>query len=173
MPETIITIPTWSCSCGSSVDCEPTQENMDKYFNHDLKYPLSNLKANQCPNCALHGKEGSFSPETDISKKATATVGDEKDVDGFVMRGDKAVTVATADKKDAIAELKHMEEQNRNEFQLAMQEGRNPVYNQEQWPVVVFPARRNLTTKEKSDTKKKIAADRAKWLAVAEDIISE
>lgn len=77
MPKTIIKLPTWTCVCKYHQDFEPTQELMDLHFNSDIKFPHSNLVANQCPSCLV----GSLEKETNPDKKVTITIMGEDELD--------------------------------------------------------------------------------------------
>lgn len=74
-----IFIKTWSCTeCGYKQDCEPTQENADLHFNNDVKFTVSDLKAEECPACALKSKRGKpLAKEINPLKKSKMNFMDE------------------------------------------------------------------------------------------------
>ena len=92
MPKTIITIQTWTCSCGYKQDCEPTQANQDLHFNNDSQFRLSNLKVNECPSCALKGIKNTMSLETNPAKKVVLTVMGEEDIEDEILKDDEEKT---------------------------------------------------------------------------------
>lgn len=64
-------IKTWRCSCGYAQDFEPTAEAMHLHFNQDKSFPLGDVRAGECPSCALKGERGAALPkETDPAKKS-------------------------------------------------------------------------------------------------------
>ncbi len=79
--KTIIKIKTWGCGCGYHQDFEPTQANQNLHFNNDSQFRVSNLKANECPSCALKEKIGTLVLETEPSKKTTITIMGEEEVE--------------------------------------------------------------------------------------------
>lgn len=91
MPRTILRIKTWSCeACGYKQDMEPTQENMNKHFNNDIQFRVSDLKANECPSCGLKSMRGkAMSLETRLDKKVTITIMGEEEVDELVLHGEE------------------------------------------------------------------------------------
>ena len=90
--KTIIKIKTWSCACGYKQDMPPTQENQNLHFNNDRQFPLSNLKANECPSCGLKGLKGVMQKETDPLKKTTVTIMGEEDIESEILRDDEEKT---------------------------------------------------------------------------------
>lgn len=82
MPKTIVKIRTWRCPvCDYAQDFEPTQENVDRFMNHDPKYALSNLKGASCPSCALKGNQCLMDEVSDSTKKITITIAGEEDLE--------------------------------------------------------------------------------------------
>lgn len=81
----MIRIKTWGCDCGYHQDFEPNQELMDLHFNSDVSFRVSNLKADQCPSCALKGKVGNLVIETNPDKKITMTVMGEEDIETEIL----------------------------------------------------------------------------------------
>ena len=64
-------IKTWRCSCGYAQDFEPTIAAMNKHFNRDKGFPLTDMAENECPSCALKGIRGAGLPKcTDLTKKS-------------------------------------------------------------------------------------------------------
>lgn len=83
MPKTIIKIKTWRCPvCEYAQNEEPTQEFMDVNLNDIRAFPLKNIKANECPNCAMHGDREVKIEVTKVdSLKSVVTVMGEKDIE--------------------------------------------------------------------------------------------
>jgi len=88
MPKTEIAIPTYCCSlCGYSQDFEPTEANMQRHFNDDRHFPLSDLSHYECPSCGMNGSRGkSMIKETDPAKKCKIVILAEEDVDSMQVR---------------------------------------------------------------------------------------
>lgn len=77
-------INTWRCQCGYSQDFEMTQENADIHFNSDKKFPVFDLKENECPSCAMKNHRGHLvTQETDISKMSVQNHLEQSDIDAL------------------------------------------------------------------------------------------
>lgn len=117
MPKTIISIPTWTCSCGYSQDFEPTQENQNKHFNSDFRFPLNDLKVNECPSCGLKGlRNKQMALETRPEKKTIITIMGEEEVDLVEVPDGKDELGKDKTRKLNIAEKEAMKQKIREEI---------------------------------------------------------
>lgn len=121
--KTIIKIKTWTCSlCNYSQDCEPTQENQDKHFNNDVNFRVSNLKANQCPSCALKGIISNLILEVNLDKKITMTVMGEEDIEDEIQEIKKRKIEGKNSKNDPDVSTLAKENVHRNKRKADIQE---------------------------------------------------
>ena len=94
MTKTIIKIRTWDCTqCNYHQDFEPTQELMNVNFNNIQGARIRDIRANECPSCALKGKRGILmKKETDPAKKMKMTA--ERKLKGIEYLNSKALLKA-------------------------------------------------------------------------------
>ncbi len=77
------TIHTWRCdTCVYAQDFEPSDDNVRLQFLLDPKWPIKDLKVNECPRCASHGTRGvRLRKVTDPEKKSFMRVYEQADYD--------------------------------------------------------------------------------------------
>src|SRR3990167_11270460 len=76
------TIKTYSCSCGYKQDFEPTKELMELHFNSSKRFKVKDIKAGECPSCALKGvRNNVLNKEADSQKKIMVRHLEQSDID--------------------------------------------------------------------------------------------